>query len=78
MPLYEYRCASCGGACEILVRSADEKPACPACGSKKLSKQFSTFAAAVAGPALPSCASGACATGACSTGGCSTGACPFN
>jgi len=50
MPIYEFHCAQCGRDSEILVRSADWKNSeCPHCGSKKLSKKFSTFAAAGAG-----------------------------
>lgn len=33
MPLYEYRCSSCGAVCEILQRADDPPPAaCGACG----------------------------------------------
>lgn len=46
MPLYEYRCETCGGRLEVLQR-VGEGPAglsCPDCGSPRLSKEFSTFA----------------------------------
>jgi putative FmdB family regulatory protein len=44
MPIYEYECASCGKVTEILVRSrGDEGAVCPACGSEKLERMFSTF-----------------------------------
>jgi len=33
MPIYEYRCATCGGRVEVLVRSHTSVPACPNCGS---------------------------------------------
>ncbi len=50
MPIYEFHCEKCGRDNEILVRSTDWKGAtCPHCGSKKLSKKLSTFAAANAG-----------------------------
>jgi putative FmdB family regulatory protein len=50
MPIYEFHCRKCERDSEILVRSADWKNAeCHHCGSKKLSKKFSTFAAANAG-----------------------------
>lgn len=45
MPIYEYRCQKCGKESEILVRNSAEKPPCPHCGSKRLDKQFSIFAA---------------------------------
>ena len=47
MPIYEFHCGQCERDSEILVRSADWKGTkCPHCGSSKISKQFSTFAAA--------------------------------
>ena len=50
MPIYEFYCEKCERDSEILVRSTDWKNAeCPHCGSKKLSKKFSTFASAGAG-----------------------------
>jgi putative FmdB family regulatory protein len=65
MPLFEYRCKSCGHAFEALVFGG-RKPVCPRCDSDDLEKQFSTFATSGASdralpcgasPA-PSCASG--------------------
>jgi len=45
MPIYEFHCEKCGKDSELLVRSTDWKNSeCPHCGSKKLSKKFSTFA----------------------------------
>jgi putative FmdB family regulatory protein len=50
MPIYEFHCEACERDSEILVRSTDWKNSeCPHCGSKKLAKKFSTFAAAGAG-----------------------------
>jgi putative FmdB family regulatory protein len=53
MPIYEFHCDKCGKDSELLVRSSDWKNSeCPHCGSKKLSKKFSTFASTgVATPA---------------------------
>ncbi len=47
MPLYEYRCASCGAAFEQLRRmqDADRDLQCPKCASSEVKRQFSTFAA---------------------------------
>lgn len=43
MPIYEYRCQSCGKQVEILVRSRKDAPlACPSCGSDQLDKLLST------------------------------------
>jgi len=41
MPIYEYRCASCGEQTEVLVRSGGTAPLCPHCGSPLLEKLFS-------------------------------------
>jgi len=46
MPLFEYRCESCGHRFEALVYGA-MKPVCPKCDGKDLEKQLSTFATAV-------------------------------
>ncbi|MCL2701907.1 MAG: zinc ribbon domain-containing protein [Phycisphaerae bacterium] len=53
MPIYEYACNGCGCDVELLVASSSVKPACPECGSKKLAKKFSTFAAHQSSPASP-------------------------
>ncbi|HUA68948.1 MAG TPA: zinc ribbon domain-containing protein [Candidatus Saccharimonadales bacterium] len=68
MPIYEFHCEKCGRDSEILVRSTDwKKSECPHCGSKKLSKKFSTFASVSAGSPAPSGNGG----GHCCGGGCS-------
>jgi putative FmdB family regulatory protein len=41
MPIYEYRCATCGQRVEMLVRSHTTAPSCPACGSPLTDKLFS-------------------------------------
>jgi putative FmdB family regulatory protein len=45
MPIYEYRCAECEEAFELLVRSAKKQavPTCPVCGSAKVQKSISLF-----------------------------------
>lgn len=75
MPIYEYRCAQCGSAFEVLVRNRKDQPAaCPSCGGRKLDKLFSAFAAHQAPAAgLPACASGACGIGNCGSGACPLG-----
>jgi len=63
MPIYEYQCESCGKVSEILVRSAaDEAPVCTACGSRKLTKMFSTFGVGKGSPSEGTCGydGGAC------------------
>lgn len=62
MPLFDFACAACGKVSEILVRSADEKPACPACGSTRLERELPTFRAHTA-PAAPHVHTGSCGCG---------------
>ncbi len=45
MPIYEFNCQTCGEAFESITGTPLERDACPACGSKKLSRQVSGFAA---------------------------------
>ncbi len=55
MPIYEYRCSSCGNEFEKLVRASDT-PECPSCHSEKLDKKLSVFATSVqesGGSAIP-------------------------
>lgn len=40
MPIYEYTCKDCGSDFELLIRG-DEKPVCPSCGKKHLTKSLS-------------------------------------
>ena len=44
MPIYEYTCEECHAHAELLVMS-QQQPVCPKCGSTRLHKEFSTFAA---------------------------------
>jgi putative FmdB family regulatory protein len=41
MPIYEYRCNTCGQQVEVLVRSTTATPNCPGCGSPLTDKLFS-------------------------------------
>ena len=43
MPLFEYRCVSCGEEFELLVRGA-QTPTCCACGSATLDRLLTSFA----------------------------------
>lgn len=69
MPVFEYKCKQCGSRFEKLVRSSDERLACPSCDSEDLTKLFSTFAAhgteSGSGGGSGSCTS--CSGGHCST-----------
>ena len=72
MPIYEFHCDKCGRDSEILVRSSDwSGTKCPHCGSAKMDKKFSTFAAAGGGTS----ATGAGGTSAPRGGGCCGGHC---
>jgi len=44
MPIYEYRCTSCGKEFEVLVRGSSPAPQCPSCSSSELHKKLSAFA----------------------------------
>jgi putative FmdB family regulatory protein len=71
MPIYEYECRDCGEQFEALIRGK-EKPACPACGKRKLTKQFSVPAAHTSGssPECPAREAGACDVSPGGCGGC--------
>ncbi len=74
MPIYEYVCKKCNNPFELLrlSRNGFKNVACPRCGSRKVAKELSTFAPAVAET------SAACAEGACSIpsmSGCPAGMC---
>ena len=76
MPIYEYKCESCGKHFDFLAKRLTHTPdACPECGGKSLKKQLSTFSAKVAsGASAPACPTGTCCpTGSC----CPTGTCPL-
>lgn len=66
MPIYEYKCDSCGNKFEKLVRRSEDfaNLACPACGQNHLSQEYSTFAARANGSPAPSeapmCPGGMC------------------
>jgi putative FmdB family regulatory protein len=51
MPLYEYRCRTCGKKFEMLRRmhDADTDLECPECRSHKVERQLSTFSTGACG-----------------------------
>jgi putative FmdB family regulatory protein len=69
MPIFEYKCDSCGTKFEKLLRRSDDLNAlsCPDCGEKHLSQQYSTFAARANGSPEPQ--AGSCPSGMCSNPG---------
>jgi len=75
MPIYEYSCKKCGNEFELLVFGEGNQAACDKCGSKSVTKKFSTFAVQN-GPttgATPECAP-SCGSGY-SQGTCGSGMC---
>ena len=56
MPIYEYKCRSCGTVSEILtgVGSDEKEAACSQCGSKDLTKKFSIMSFSVKGSSASS------------------------
>ncbi|MCR4412343.1 MAG: zinc ribbon domain-containing protein [Thermoguttaceae bacterium] len=71
MPIYEYSCDQCGHEFEVLVRTQDERPECPACGRKKLTKRLSLpVAHSTSNPACPAKDLGMCGAPRCGEGGC--------
>ncbi|MFO7899363.1 MAG: zinc ribbon domain-containing protein [Planctomycetota bacterium] len=63
MPIYEFNCKDCGRDCEVLVRGSSTEPTCPDCGSDRLEKKLSLFAAKTekgTGPSCSSCTSSSC------------------
>ena len=68
MPIYEYVCMSCESHFEELVRH-DESPKCPDCGTVKVQRQLSVFAASKAKPTVKT------GGGPASFGGCGHGSC---
>ena len=71
MPIYEFHCAECAKDSEVLVRSTQwQGTKCPHCGSTKLAKKLSVFAASASG----SGDGGSCEMGG-GGGGCCGGHC---
>lgn len=60
MPIFEFICQECGAPFEELLRSADviSEVCCPECGSKRVKKRISTFAARMTGGRFTSTGSG--------------------
>ena len=73
MPIYEYNCPDCGNLFSHLhKRLGEAAPECPKCSSKKVKKQFSTFAPATSG-AGPCAQADACPMGASAGHSCCAG-----
>ncbi len=68
MPIYEYHCDECGTDFERLVNKRDEAVACE-CGSGKVSRRWSVFAAHTNGGGSSKKSSDAPACSSCCAGG---------
>ena len=67
MPIYEYKCKSCGREAELLVSSSEAPgPECPECGVA-MERVMSAHGVgrSSGGGGQPSCSDGSCATGTC-------------
>jgi len=51
MPIYEFKCKSCGEEFELLLKSRDEVDSvkCPKCGSKEVSRLMSVVNSIIGG-----------------------------
>lgn len=72
MPIFEYKCATCGHVMEVLQKSrTGTAPACEKCGGADLKKLLSGFAVGkAAAPACDSCFDGPACGGSCPGGTC--------
>ena len=55
MPIYEYKCGSCGKEFEVIVQG-ENQVSCEECGSSKVSKKLSVFAVGKGSAGSPECA----------------------
>lgn len=72
MPIFEYHCKKCGHDFEELQTLAERENGrliCPACGSKRVARGFSSFATGTAGTAPGGLSGGGSGAG----GGCGPG-----
>lgn len=70
MPIYEYRCPSCGNRFEVLQRMGQgaDGLACPRCGAQGVEKQLSTFATGSSQGSARSAPAAGCGAPGCGTG----------
>lgn len=64
MPIFDFKCDSCGAVFEELVASSDSPAPCPKCKSEKTKKLVSGFATnSSSSNSAPSCGSAGCGSG---------------
>jgi putative FmdB family regulatory protein len=68
MPIYEYRCRTCGGDFEKYVATAATAVACPSCASDSVMRKLSVFGLRSDAPVASTMGAGG---GGCCGGGCS-------
>jgi len=78
MPIYEYVCSQCKSKFQKLVSSGSSGVACPQCGSKKLERKFSTFAAHQGAAGSSACQAAGCPSAGQGGSACGGGSCPFS
>jgi putative FmdB family regulatory protein len=72
MPIYEFSCTQCRHEFELLIRSKKASAECPKCGSGKIVRKLSVFAArqgARGSRSKPSCPNYSPSCGHCCAGG---------
>ena len=69
MPIFEYRCESCGHKFEAIL-FGEQKAECPSCHTGKLEAQLSTFSVSTKSNSAPASA-GCGKSNCCMMGGCS-------
>lgn len=69
MPIFEYRCESCGNEFELLVFGDGKDVVCPSCGKGKVVKKFSVFGVHGVSSGQGGSPCGGCTSTACSTCG---------
>ena len=57
MPIFEYRCADCGAASEVLIMGSAAEPESCGCGSGAAEKAYSAFSAHAPNGAPEACVS---------------------
>lgn len=66
MPMFAYRCSSCGHAFEVLIRQDEDAPsACPACGKDHPTRQLARFNTVGGRQEIAPCGDGQCGTSGC-------------
>ncbi len=75
MPIYEYKCESCGGNYEQMRRmaDADRDLECPSCKSHQVNRSLSSFATTSGSPERAPMSGGGCGMNACAGGRCAFG-----